>query len=279
MEIDIIILFFNKVDQTISCIKSFLPSGQNIYVLNNGSDPSQLMRLQQIFLGNEKVKLMDGGRNLGVSGGRNFLIQHTKADWIFSVDNDITIQQQDQWLQGFFDFIQQHPEASVVAPLLYNIHEHAYSPQLKVVVENNRMHIETGQYPVSNCFPGGASLIRRSVFDIYGLFDEEMFVGFEDYEYALRAMLSTNGAYQVYHLSDIVLIHDHQYQHRSTDKKAVRQRYNYEIMKASYNRLVQKYEIEFDHEWMWWTNNQVTAMTVTPLLRCLKNTLRRILSR
>lgn len=277
MNIDIIILFYNKVEQTIPCINSFLPSGQSIYILNNGSDPAQLQQLQQTFEGNEQVHVLDAGKNLGVSGGRNYLIRHTQAPWIFSVDNDITIRQQDNWLQLFLDFIEEHPEVTVVSPLLYNVHEQAHSPQLQVALDNNRMHIETGVYTVANCFPGGASIVHRRVFDTYGLFDEGMFVGFEDYEYALRAMLSTKGALQVYHLAAIELIHDHQFQQRSEDKEAVRQRYNDEKMKASYDRLVQKYGIAFDHDWRWWTNNQVAVMTESPLIRRLKQKLRSLL--
>ena len=34
----VLIIFFNKLDQTIECIESFIPSQQPIYVLNNGSD-------------------------------------------------------------------------------------------------------------------------------------------------------------------------------------------------------------------------------------------------
>lgn len=33
----VLVLFFNKLDQTKDCIRSFIPSGQMIYVLNNGS--------------------------------------------------------------------------------------------------------------------------------------------------------------------------------------------------------------------------------------------------
>lgn len=277
--VDIIILFFNKVDQTIECINSFLPSGQQIYVLNNGSDARQVNKLKKTFQDNPQVHLLDAGKNLGVSGGRNYLIRHTSAPWIFSVDNDIRIKAPEQWMQSFENFIIKHPEALVVSPLMYNVHEKAYSAGLNVKLENNRMYIESTNRVVTNCFPGGASIIHRSVFDNYGLFDEKMFVGFEDYEYALRAILSTFGPLQVYHLDTIELIHDHQYQQCRSDKEAVRQRYSNERMQASYDRLVEKYGIVFDHDWQWWTNTQVKMMTELPLLQKLKKQIRRFLDR
>ncbi|MFY7839479.1 MAG: glycosyltransferase family 2 protein [Lacibacter sp.] len=274
--VDILILFFNKVDQTILCINSFLPSGQNIYVLNNGSDEQQLKKLQQTFAGNSQVRIFDAGKNLGVSGGRNFLINNTTAPWLLSVDNDITIQPSD-WLTIFCNYLEANPRVQIVAPHIYNVHEQMYSEQLKVTLAHKKVMVETGSFPVTNCFPGGASIIKRTVFEQYGLFDEEMFVGFEDYEYALRALLSVKGPFEVHHLNAVELIHDHQYQKSSKDKEAVRQRYNEERLTASYERMVQKFGVEFDHNWQWWTRNQVTVMTEKPWLSRLKRILVRLM--
>lgn len=277
--VDILVLFYNKIDQTISCVNSFLPSGQQIYVLNNGSDEKQFKKLKLTFEQFERVHILESGKNLGVSGGRNFLIKHTEALWLFLVDNDISIRQQHNWLEIFKQFLNSNSKVKIVSPLLYNVHEQATSQQLNVILDNNRMHIETGVFSISNCFPGGASLIHRCVFETYGVFDELMFVGFEDYEFALRAMISEKGPLQVYTLDTIELIHDHQFQKSSKDKEAVRQRYNKERMEASYDRLVSKYGINFDHDWRWWTNNQLDMMTEPKLLRKFKHKIRSILSR
>lgn len=276
--VDILILFFNKVDQTISCINSFLPSKQDIYVLNNGSDAAQLAKLKRSFENHPQVHILDAGTNLGVSGGRNYLIQHTKAPWVLSVDNDITIQPEDQWLSIFQTYISQHPDAAIVAPLIYNVHEQAYSDQLQLRLEDKKLVVDTGSYDRTNCFPGGASIIRRHIFESYGLFDEDMFVGFEDYEYALRAIRSPQGAFTVHKVTDIQLIHDHQFQKKATDKKAVKQRYNEDRLTESYNRFVAKYGIEFEHEWQWWTRQQVERMTGNPWKK-IKMAIKKMMSR
>ena len=269
--VDILILFYNKVNQTISCINSFLPSGQDIYVLNNGSDPEQLKKLKQTFAGNDRVNIIDAGKNMGVSGGRNILIQHAKATWLFSVDNDITIRHQHDWVEILQQFLNSNSKVKIVSPLLYNVHEQANSLQLRVRLDNNRMLVETGVFSVSNCFPGGASLIHRSVFENYGFFDEAMFVGFEDYEFALRAMFSEKGSLEVYSFDAIELIHDHVFQKSNIDKESVKKRYDEERMRASYDWLVNKFGIDFDHDWRWWTINQVNMMTTQPWKRRLKD--------
>jgi len=275
--VDILILFFNKVDQTISCVNSFLSSGQNIYVLNNGSDSEQLKKIQHVFKYEKNVFILDAGKNLGVSGGRNFLINYTRAPWLFSVDNDITINQKNDWLQNFQQYLLKYPKLKIISPLMYNVHEDAYSQQLKLKLEKKRMFIETGNFDETNCFPGGASIIHRSIFDSYGFFDESLFVGFEDYEFGLRAMLSSLGPLSVHHVGFIELFHDHQFQKKNKDKEAVRLRYSKDKIKQSYDSIVKKYDIEFDHDWSWWTRNQLSVMTEPKLLRKLKHRIKRIL--
>jgi GT2 family glycosyltransferase len=276
--IAILILFFNKVDQTIDCINSFLPSGEPIYVLNNGSDTGQLEKLKKTFISNPLVHILGGTENLGVSGGRNYLIQHTTEEWLLSVDNDITVSPANGWLQIFEEYIKANPDVKILCPHIYNVHEKEYALQLQVEINNREVSIQTGSFARTNCFPGGASIIHRSVFKQYGLFDEEMFVGFEDYEYALRAMLSPQGAFEVHHLKGIELIHDHQYQKNSKDKEAVRQRYNEERLSKSYDRLVKKYGVVFEHNWQWWTRNQVAVMTEKTWVSRFKRVLARFRS-
>ncbi len=265
--IAITVLFYNKIKQTIDCINSFLPSGQKIYVLNNGSDLTQWTSLQKIYADEKNVELLNAGSNLGVSGGRNYLIQYTKEPWIFSVDNDIIIQSQNGWKQLFDRFLLQVPGTKIICPQIFNVHENSYAGHLYISLIEKKVTADTLVGSISNYFPGGASIIHRSIFDNYGLYDESMFVGFEDYEFALRAILSGRGELKAHLYKEIELIHDHRFQKSAKDKEAVRQRYNEEKIKASYNQMVQKYDIQFEHDWQWWCRQQVTSMTVSdPLL-------------
>jgi GT2 family glycosyltransferase len=277
MEIDIIILFYNKVDQTISCVNSFLFSGQRIYILNNGSDLAQLNKLKNTYEGNSQVFILDAGKNLGVSGGRNYLLENTNSPWIFSVDNDIVILNTNNWVVSVEQFCIQNPDVRIITPLLYNVHESEYSLNLNVHVDDNKMRIVTGKFSVSNCFPGGAAIIHKSIFEKYGLFDDGMFVGFEDYEFALRALLSGFGQLQVYSVDTIELIHDHKFQKNIKDKLAVKERYNKDKMKASFDRLTSKYNIEFDHDWLNWTGKQVEDMTTPKFWQKVKRKLKSLL--
>lgn len=276
--IDIIILFYNKVDQTIACINSFLPSEQHIYVLNNGSSEKDFVRLQKLFESNEQVYFLNAGRNLGPAGGRNYLIKHTRQPWLFFVDNDITIKPERGWMSFMDTYLNKYPNAEIICPRIYNVHESAYMGRLKIHLSNGVLELKPELGNITNFFPEGGAMVKRTVFERIGLYDEEMFA-FEGYELALRALLAAHGPLEVHHIDSIVLIHDHRYQKDSKDKEAVRQRYNDERMKASYDRMVQKYGIAFDHDWRWWTNRQLYVMTAGRLRKLKDSFLNRVLFR
>jgi GT2 family glycosyltransferase len=273
----IAILFYNKLSQTIDCVNSFLLSCMPVYVLNNGSDSRQWASLKQQFDRNGTVFFLDAGRNLGVAGGRNFLVQHTTEPWLLFADNDIMINQADSWLSTFRSFLKNNPEARIVSPRLFNVHENAFALQLRLSIKNNRVAIETGNYLQTNCFSGGASFVHRSIFESYGFYDENLFVGFEDYEYALRAAKSRQGELQVYACNEIELIHDHQIQHGRRNKEAVRKRYDEVRLKLSYQHLVDKHNILFEHDWEWWCRKQVLEMTGQSFVERWKYRLKNIL--
>jgi len=276
--IDILIIFFNKVEQTICCINSFLASGQQIYVLNNGSDAKQESKLRNRFKGVDRIHILNSGKNLGPAGGRNYLIKHTQSKWIFFVDNDIVIEPSNGWLEKFFCYIANYTSAEVICPRIYNVHEGLYMDRLNVVISDNKLVLQRELSEVTNFFPEGGAIVNRSVFDRNGLYDEELFA-FEGYEFALRALRSMDGEIKVHHTNEFKLIHNHSFQKMSKDKEAVRERYNEHRMKASYDRLINEYNITFSHDWHWWTKNQVAIMTTPKLILRIKQKISNILNR
>lgn len=260
-KIAILILFYNKLQETISCIQSFIPSAQNIYILNNGSNGILWENLQKEFKNNLQVKFFHSGTNLGVSKGRNLLIKNTHEPWLFFVDNDITIKESNNWIHNFFKNIANHQDARIFSLKIYNLHEKEYAIPMNVVLKQNTILLESSTKRYTNCFFGGGSIINRSIFEQYGLFDETLFVGFEDFEYSLRCMTSPKGELSVIHLDDIELIHDHKFQGNKVDKKAVRERYSGKNLKASYDNIVKKYNLKFHHDWEWWAKKQIADMS------------------
>ena len=274
----ILVLFYNKLEQTIDCISSFLPSGETIYVLNNGSPAVDFIQLQQRFKNRTKVIFFDAGRNLGPAGGRNYLISHTHEPWLVCIDNDITIKPEKDWKVLLQKFIDTHPQCEIVCPRIYNVHENAFIEQLMLEVHDGKMEMRDGKFVSTNFFPEGGVILRRTVFEKYGLYDEGMFA-FEGYEFALRAKLSLHGELKVYPVYDIQLIHHHRFQKLKNDKEAVRQRYNEKKLRASYDRMIAKYNIKFNHDWQWWTTKQVNDMTGKRWTNTVKSIIKKLSGR
>ena len=272
-QIAVLVLFYNKLKQTAECIQSFLPSGENIYVLNNGSAVADFAALQKRFQGNNELHFLDAGKNLGPSGGRNYLIEHTTEPWLIFVDNDITIKPTENWKQLLERFLDENQEAEIVCPLIFNVHEHEFMERLNLQINNGVLDLLPVTNKVTNFFPEGGAIVKRNVFARYGMYDEEMYA-FEGYEFSLRCMQSQFGELKVFCTDSIELIHDHRFQQKKTDKEAVHSRYNVEKMQNSYNRLIQKHNVVFQHDWQWWTVKQVEDMTSRNLWKKVKRKLK-----
>jgi GT2 family glycosyltransferase len=267
--IAILIIFFNRLNQTIECVESFLPSDQNIYVLNNGSNKKDWQFLTDKYRNTNKLFFFSSDINLGPAKGRNFLLEKCKEEWIFLVDNDIYIKFPRAWKEIFDKKTILEKEAFIFCPTIYNVHEKSIVRSHCFAIHNKRVTMEETTPGVTNYFPCCGAIIHRKIFKTYGNFDDELFA-FEDYEFSIRAMLSENGPLRVFSLPEIELIHDHQEQKKNVDKKAVFERYNEDRINASMQHLSDKHQIIFDHEWQWWTRKQVADMGGKTLFARLK---------
>jgi GT2 family glycosyltransferase len=267
----VLIIFFNKLSQTIECIESFIASRQNIYVLNNGSDEKDWEILKETFNSNKQIIFFKSEKNLGACVGRNFLIQNSKEPWLLIVDNDVVMQQKESWHNQFLDFLRKQPDTEIVQLKILNKHENQYISPVKVVRNENRVTVEISKDYITNCFPCTGTIVNRRIFDTYGLFDPDIFVGLEEYEYTLRSMTSDGGEFKVYHLDSIELIHDHKFQKKQRDRDSVKERYDEEMLKNNFKVIESKYNIVFDHDWQWWSRKQVNTMTANKTVGKIKS--------
>lgn len=252
----ICVLFFEKVDQTIECVQSFLPSGVPIYILNNNSSAESTQVLKDFCKDHPQVTIFDSDKNLGVSGGRNFLIQHTTEQWMFFVDNDITIKTAN-WLERIRGHMLHNPTAEAFIPRLYNLHDRSYCKHQSFKLKGRRVIRKSNFFSDKrNSFPGGAAIIRRALFDRLGLYDENMFVGFEDYELCIRG-LKTGLPSRAYEVEDIQLVHDHRVALKQVDKDSILVRYDIEKHQTSDRQLLEKHNVVMEDDWQQWLGHQV----------------------
>jgi len=253
------VLFFEKVEQTIECIGSLLPSGITIYILNNKSSQKPRDKIGEFCSKHHQVKLFDSDDNLGIGVGRNYLISHTTEDWLLFVDSDIVLKTPD-WLRIVTSHISESKDIEVFIPKLFNVRENRFDIPDAITIEDKKIILKLPTNDVSNSFPGGAAFINRKLFDRAGMYDEEMFVGFEDFELSIRCMLCGNPVRAMI-ISDIELIHDHRQVREIEDKRAVLTRYDMNNLEKSFKRFAKKYpDFRFEHEWRSWVMEQMEKL-------------------
>lgn len=253
VEIDLAacILFFEKVDQTIECIKSLLPSDVNIYIFNNASSASSREALGNFCDNYKRIKIFDSDSNLGVGVGRNFLATHSTEEWLLFVDNDIVVQTRD-WLQRFTQHVSLCNDTEVFIPRLFDVQKNNYSLYSPFRIVGDKV-IRVGKIisDLTNNFPGGASFINRKLFDRLSLYDDKMFVGLEEYELCIRSIrLGKPVKARIIH--DIKLIHNHRQAKKNEDRNALLVRYDASHIESSLNRIIEKHNLILEGKWELW---------------------------
>ncbi len=243
--------FFERLDQTIECVHSFLPSNVNIYIFNPGCSRSTREALGHYCDQYGQVSIFDSEVNLGASVGRNYLITHTAEDWLLFVDNDVAVKTSD-WFEKFQTHVSAHSDVEAFNPRIFNVHEDSYIAPTSFKIEGNAVIYEPKVVGNTiNRFPGCAFFANRKLFDRLGLFDEKIFIGFEDFELCLRGILSGNPV-RARLVLDIEFVHDHRRAKSEPDRRAALSRYDYEVLENSYRRVVEKHGVHFPGDWKEW---------------------------
>lgn len=244
----ICILFYEKLEQTIECINSFLQSDVNIYVLNNGSSSLSRELLGKFCEKYRQIKIFNSDVNLGVGVGRNYLTTHTTEEWLLFVDNDIVIKTSD-WLERFSKHASINNGTQVFVPLLYNARAKTYTVYYSLRIEGKKAVADRIIIDDSiNTFPGGASFINRKLFNRLGFYDEKIFVALEDFELSIRGIISGEPVKSRL-IYDIELVHDHRLPKEKKDRVAAMARYNVNSVEVSHNRIAEKFGIFLIDTW------------------------------
>jgi GT2 family glycosyltransferase len=108
-EVDVIILSWNRVDDTIAAIASATEQqgvAKRILVVDQGSEPEELLKLEAYLRSVPGAVLKNLGYNSGVAGGRNVAAGMGRAPYIVGLDSDAV-------------FADAHMLARAVAHLVY----------------------------------------------------------------------------------------------------------------------------------------------------------------
>lgn len=180
-----------------------------IILADNGSSDDSVALTRRDF---PEVKILELGRNLGLTGAINRAIEQAQGEVIVPLNNDTEVAP--GWAQALVDAIETHPEAGIVAckMLLFDRRDTLHSagdgfgvdgiPINRGVWQKDTGQFDQDVYIFGGC--GGAVAYRRAMLAEIGLFDEELFMYLEDVDLNWRAQLA---GYRVVFAPQAVVYH------------------------------------------------------------------------
>jgi O-antigen biosynthesis protein len=260
-ELAICVLFFERWRQTAECIRAFGATGRPVYVLDNGSAEASGEELRAAVQGVD-VRWSRSPANLGVARGRNCLLRESVEPYLLFVDSDIVPQEESAWDGGLLRAIADNPDVEAFIPSLFERHEDAWYDYEEIRLDRRSVEfLPLAGRLDTNVFPGGASLVSRTLFDRLGAYDEALFVGMEDQELALRA-LRAGQPIRARLVPDVALVHDHRPVDSAADHHAVAVRYDPAVLERSRRHVSRVHSVEFalPRDWAF---EQARSMGVT----------------
>lgn len=177
--------------------------------MNSTEDPSEEINRNQF----PNTRVLRSDKNLGFSGGNNWGIRQAKGDFIFIVNNDteVTPDLIDLLLKPFSD-----PSVGVVSPKIRFYH----SPNVIQYAGFNEFNLYTGrasargsreedrgqhdQPGYTAAAHGCAMMVKREVIGKVGMFPENFFLYYEEWDWSCRIV---RAGYKIYYQAEGLIYH------------------------------------------------------------------------
>ncbi|MBV8817914.1 MAG: glycosyltransferase [Acidobacteriaceae bacterium] len=180
-QVSVITPLYNYAEYVAWTIKSVLKqtcqSFEHILVDDGSTDESA--EVVRPFLSDDRIRLIELGKNCGFSVAKNIGIEASRADYITTIDADDMLTRDS--LQLRLDYLQQHQQYDGVHGRVYictdagdateRTHELAEDPWHP---QRMREHAARGSDTPWEAVHAQGVLCRRSVYERVGLYDEEM---------------------------------------------------------------------------------------------------------
>ncbi len=187
-DVDIIILSFNRLSDTIEAVQSALGQrgvSTHVSVLDQGSSTETVRSLAQKFRHASHFSLYETVKNLGVAGGRNLLATLGHGRFIVALDNDAIFQ--NNWVAArVCENFSKTPELGALA---FNIlgRDGVHPDRASWGYPPRLLKRFAGQFDTTT-FVGAGHAIRRVTWNAVGGYDPSLFFTWEEYDFCLKAI-------------------------------------------------------------------------------------------
>lgn len=205
MDLSIIIVNWNTRDLLVQCLESVYahsPNGEfEVFVVDNASTDGSAQMVRERF---PQVQLIENGENIGFARANNQAIQESSGRHVLLLNPDTEILP--GTLQTLTDFMEKHPEAGAIGPMVLNPDftlQSSCNPMPTLWREFwNLMHLDrflpqsvyreeswdTAIAHSVEVIQGNCLLIRREALSDVGLLDETYFMFTEEVDLCYRLL-------------------------------------------------------------------------------------------
>lgn len=183
--VDIIILDWNRPEETILAVKSALAQrgvARRIWVVDQGSQPEHQDKLAAFCESEPDVFVHWLDRNVGVAAGRNLATQLGRAPYVVSLDNDAVFAD-DYCVSRAVARMEREPQLGALAFRIVDASTH--SDEAFWDYPRKLRDSPLPCFAVTR-FLGGGHVLRRSAFESAGGYDERLFFCGEERDVAWR---------------------------------------------------------------------------------------------
>lgn len=244
-DVSIILVNYKTKDLTRNCINSIVEKTQNlsynIYVVDNDSQDGTCEMIKSEF---PWVKLIENPENSGFGSANNLAIRQSDSKYVFLLNTDTLLV--NNAIKILFEFLEKNPNIGACGANLYDenmehVHSYGVFPTVKRQIlktfllrwffpdEMKKMKDKglnkENELKSVDYITGADVMIRKSVLDEVGIFDERFFMYFEENELQFRIRKAGN---EIYINPEAQIIHLHD----KSPKK--RERMYYEYKKSQY---------------------------------------------
>jgi len=246
VDLSIIIVFYDKRKCLYNCLKSIfsykIKYTYEVIVVNNSKKDFK-KELKRYF---KRVKYIKSKKNIGYGGGNNLGVKYSKGKHLLILNPDTRCQK--DTINELLGFLEKNKTTAIAAPKLIdpkgNVLRLAYGKLtptggvfalsiLNKIFPNN---IFTRDYrkekvlfsvnpSLIDAAPGSAFVIRKTIFEEIGGFDENIFLYFEEHDLGIRIQKL---GYSIYLIQSALVIHEWH------SKKNSSQTLKYHFLKSRY---------------------------------------------
>lgn len=200
----------NELEAVLRSIREQEYQNYEIIIGDNGSEEHNLKIIRDIAARTSRVRLIELGQNLGVSGGRNAVLKQCIGDVILEIDDDALLENPAIFTNGLRR-MQEEPDIGILAFKVVNYHTRGIDRHEFPFLTKKREPDLEGE---ATWFIGCGHIFRRELVEKIGFYHDFFPYGQEELDYSLRAL---DSGFRIVYDPRLIVLHKKSLTHRITD--------------------------------------------------------------